>query len=160
MAPPKFEQLYKEVDMARPVTPPVAADIIIELVDRPERPIIVIERLNPPHGWAIPGGFIDVGETVEQGAIREAKEEIGLDVELKALLGCYSSPDRDPRGQTISLVYVAEARGEPKAQDDAKSLTICLPEEAPQPLVFDHPKILADYLCYRSGSPKAPLFLG
>lgn len=146
--------------MARPITPPVAADIIIELVDRPGRPIIVIERLNPPHGWAIPGGFVDMGETVEQGAIREAKEEIGLDVELKALLGCYSRPDRDPRGQTISLVYVAEARGQPSAQDDAKSLQICLPELAPKPLVFDHSKIMVDYILYRNGMPKTPIFLG
>ncbi len=131
--------------MGRPQTPPVAADIIIELIDRPGRPIILIERKFPPYGWAIPGGFIDMGETVEQGAIREAKEETSLDVRLKGLLGCYSKPDRDPRGQTISLVYVAEATGTPKAQDDAKELRIIQSDQLDIELAFDHDKILMDY---------------
>ncbi|MGH8335854.1 MAG: NUDIX domain-containing protein, partial [Gammaproteobacteria bacterium] len=102
--------------MPRPVCPPIAADAIIEIGDR----IVLIERKNTPYGWAIPGGFVDFGETVEHAAIREAKEETSLDVELHALLGVYSRPDRDPRGQTISVVYVGRAAGTPVAQDDAK----------------------------------------
>lgn len=135
--------------MPRPVTPPLAADIIIELTDRSGRPIVLIERLNPPHGWAIPGGFVDVGETVESAAIREAQEETNLNVTLKGLLGCYSRPDRDPRGHTASLVYIAEAQGEPRAQDDAKNFVICTLDELPQPLAFDHAKILQDYRGWR-----------
>ncbi len=146
--------------MARPITPPIAADIIIELIDREGRPIVFIERLNPPHGWAFPGGFVDIGETVEAAAVREAREETGLKVELKALLGCYSKPGRDPRGHTVSLVYVAEATGNPTAMDDAKNLQICLPDQTPGQLVFDHPKILQDYLCYREGNPLRPMNLG
>ena len=105
--------------MARPVTPQIAADAIIELVDLPDRPIVLIERLNPPHGWAIPGGFVDVGETIEHAAVREALEEIGLEVRLKALLGIYSDPARDHRGHTVTAVYVAEAHGTP-SRDLAK----------------------------------------
>lgn len=146
--------------MARPVTPSVAADIIIELTDRPGRPIVLIERLNPPHGWAIPGGFVDVGETVEAAAIREAYEETGLNVTLKALLGCYSRPDRDARGHTVSLVYVAEAQGQPRAQDDAKDFVICTLDELPQPLAFDHDKIVADYGRLRLGQQFPRLHLG
>ena len=131
--------------MARPVTPQIAADIIIELTDRPGRPIVLIERLYPPYGWAIPGGFVDVGETVEAAAIREAREETGLDVTLKSLLGCYSRPERDARGHTASLVYVAEAQGQPQAQDDAKDFVICTLNELPQPLAFDHARIIDDY---------------
>ncbi len=145
---------------SRPQTPPVAADAIIELVDRPGRPIVLIERLNPPHGWAIPGGFVDPGETVEAAAVREALEETGLNITLKALLGCYSRPERDPRGHTISMVYVAEASGEPVAQDDARAVALCDPEEPPRPLAFDHAGILKHYLAYRAGAPLAPLNLG
>lgn len=140
-----------------PKTPLVAADIIIELVDRPGRPILFIERRNPPLGWAFPGGFVDIGESVEQAAVREAIEETGLKVQLKVLLGCYSHPDRDPRRHTVSLVYVAEAIGEPLAQDDAKSIVICDPSAPPSPLVFDHPQILADYGCYRERGVVAPV---
>lgn len=146
--------------MSRPITPPIAADIIIELVDRPERPVVFIERLNPPHGWALPGGFVDIGETVEAAAVREAREETGLVVELQALLGCYSRPDRDPRGHTVSLVFVARARGEPQARDDAKDLRICAPDRPPSPLVFDHPLILQHYRHFRQGQPLPPLHLG
>jgi len=146
--------------MARPVTPALAADIIIELTDRPGRPVVLIERLNPPHGWAIPGGFVDVGETVEAAAIREALEETGLSVTLKSLLGCYSRPERDARGHTVSLVYVAEAQGLPQAQDDAKNFVICTPEELPQPLAFDHGQILADYRRLRLGEKFPQINLG
>ena len=109
--------------MPRPVTPEIAADIIIELIDQPGRPIVLIERLYEPHGWAIPGGFVDVGETVENAARREALEEVGLNVDLTALLGLYSDPTRDARGHTVTAVYVAEAQGLPKADDDAKAET-------------------------------------
>ena len=131
--------------MPRPVTPPVAADVIIELVDRPGRPIVLIERRNPPAGHALPGGFVDVGETVEDAARREAREETGLDVQLRGLLGVYSDPGRDPRGHTITIVYVGEASGEPAAGDDAAAIVVADPE-APPPLAFDHERILRDYL--------------
>ncbi|MDH5777623.1 MAG: NUDIX hydrolase, partial [Gammaproteobacteria bacterium] len=124
--------------MARPVTPLIAADTIIELTDQPGRPIVLIERVNPPYGWAIPGGFVDVGETVEQAALREAKEEVSLDVRLIALLGIYSDPARDNRGHTVTAVYAAEATGTPIAADDAKHLAVFSLDELPTPLAFDH----------------------
>jgi 8-oxo-dGTP diphosphatase len=146
--------------MPAPVTPPIAADVIIELIDRPERPIVLIERKNPPPGWAIPGGFVDLGESVEAAAVREAEEETALVVQLSALLGVYSDPARDPRGHTVSAVYVGEARGMPRAQDDAAALALFSPERLPASLAFDHARILADYLAYRRTgrlpAPRAP----
>lgn len=146
--------------MPLPVTPPLAADIIIELADRPERPIVLIERRNPPYGWAIPGGFVDVGEAVEAAARREAREETALEVRLLALLGVYSDPRRDARGHTASVVYVAEARGTPRAQDDARNLALFSPDRLPESLAFDHARILADYRTYRASgrlpSPGVP----
>lgn len=139
--------------MARPVCPPIAADVIAEIGDR----IVLIERKNFPFGWAIPGGFVDVGETVEQAAIREAREEISLEVELRALLGVYSRPDRDPRGQTVTVVYIARAHGTPEAADDAKELGLFAPDQPPAPLAFDHAEVLADYLRFlRTGEFPAP----
>lgn len=135
--------------MPAPKTPLLAADIIIELSDRPERPIVLIERKNPPPGWALPGGFVDIGESVPQAAVREAREETGLDVELTALLGVYSEPGRDPRGHTASAVYIATAAGEPRAQDDAKTLRVIELADVPADLAFDHATILADYRRYR-----------
>ena len=134
--------------MPIPTTPLIAVDIIIELIDRPQRPIILIERKNPPYGWAIPGGFVDVGETLEHAAVREAREETCLDVTLKALLGNYSDPRRDQRFHTVSAVYIAEARGEPMAADDAANLKWYTPQNLPASLAFDHDKILQDYLRY------------
>jgi len=136
--------------MAKPVTPLLAADIIIELCDRPGRPLVLIERRNVPRGWALPGGFVDVGETLEQAATREAREETGLAVELKVLLGCYSDPARDPRGHTVSAVYIARSAGEPIARDDAKAVAIIDVDHLPKGLVFDHETILNDYLRYRA----------
>lgn len=135
--------------MPKPITPLIAADIIIELMHRPGRPIVLIERRYPPPGWAIPGGFVDVGESVEQAAIREAREETALDVSLTGLLGVYSDPLRDARGHTVSVVYVAQASGEPRALDDAKALAVFSPEYPPENLAFDHALVLADYLEFR-----------
>jgi len=133
----------------KPVTPLIAVDAIIELTDKPERPIILIERKNPPYGWAIPGGFVDVGERLEVAAIREAKEEVCLDVKLIALLGMYSDPARDDRGHTVTAVYVAQAQGEPKAADDAKNLAIFNLDNLPDKLAFDHKQVLEDYRKFR-----------
>jgi 8-oxo-dGTP diphosphatase len=135
--------------MLVPKTPALTTDIIIELKDRADIPIVLIRRKNPPHGWALPGGFVDIGESLEQAAVREAGEETTLLVRLKLLLGCYSDPTRDPRGRTASVVYVAEAEGEPRAQDDAAGVAIFSPEALPSPLVFDHARILRDYLAWR-----------
>lgn len=138
-------------------TPHVAADIIIELVDRPDRPILLIERKNPPYGWAIPGGFVDLGERVERTAIREAAEETSMQVTLKALLGVYSQPGRDPRFHSVGVVFVAEARGKPRASDDAKNVRIVAIDDIPKNLVFDHDTILEDYRIFRDHGRVAPL---
>lgn len=143
--------------MARPSTPQIAADSIIELLDLPGRPIVLIERRNPPHGWAIPGGFVDIGETVECAAVREAAEETLLHVRLLALLGLYSDPTRDPRGHTVTAVYVAEAHGQPRAADDAREVGVFTMDALPAPLAFDHALILADYRRFRELGEAAPL---
>jgi 8-oxo-dGTP diphosphatase len=137
--------------MPRPVTPAVAVDLVIELEDRPGRPVVLIRRGHPPAGHALPGGFVDLGETVEQAAVREAREETGLDVTLVALLGVYSDPARDPRGHTVTIVWVARASGEPVAGDDAAAILVTDPAAAP-PLAFDHDRVLSDYLAARGAS--------
>lgn len=142
--------------MPRPETPLLAADIIIEPVSAPGR-IVLIERLNPPHGYALPGGFVDRGESLEQAAVREALEETSMRVTLRTLLGCYSGPERDPRGHTVSAVYIASGEGEPMACDDAKSLHLIDPAHPPAPLVFDHSLILQDYLRYLETGEVTPL---
>ena len=136
--------------MGNPRNPAPTVDIIIE-TDKEDgrRGIILIERKNPPYGWALPGGFVDYGESLEDAAIREALEETSLQIELISQLHTYSDPKRDPRGHTISTVYVARAKGSPRAQDDAKAIRIFAPEELDFPLVFDHQKILADYFIWR-----------
>lgn len=118
-----------------------AVDVVIEL---PEG-IVLVKRKNPPFGWALPGGFVNYGESVEVAAAREALEEVGLKIRLKGLLGVYSDPKRDPRYHVISVAFVAEADGEPKAGDDAAEVGIFTQENLPSPLVFDHKKILKDY---------------
>ncbi len=132
------------MNASSPVTPLLTVDVIIELVDRPGRPIVLIERRNPPPGWALPGGFVDVGETVEQAAVREAREETGLDVQLTGLLGCYSDPGRDPRGHTVSIVFTAVAQASPSAGDDAQAVGVFNISNLP-PLAFDHAEILRDF---------------
>ena len=129
--------------------PTPTVDIIIELIDRPHRPIVLIERKNEPLGWAIPGGFVDYGEPVEMAARREAEEETGLQVQLVDLLWVYSDPNRDPRQHTMSVVFIATATGEPKAGDDAKGMGIFELWQIPRNLCFDHDRILQDYLIRR-----------
>ena len=140
--------------MPRPRTPLLAVDVVIELEDRAGRPIVLIERAHPPLGHALPGGFVDIGETVEHAAVREAREETGLDVTLAGLLGVYSDPARDPRGHTVAVVYVASARGEPVAGDDAAGVLVADPERVP-PLIGDHGQIVADYLAWRRARGRA-----
>ena len=129
--------------------PAPTVDIIIELRDRPHRPIVLIERRNEPFGWAIPGGFVDYGESVEAAAVREAKEETQLAVELLEQFHVYSAPRRDPRKHTLSIVFLACATGTPVADDDAKAIALFNPWEVPTQLCFDHDRILQDYWRYR-----------
>jgi len=123
--------------------PVPTVDLIIEI---PGRGIVLIERGKPPHGWALPGGFVEYGETLEEAARREAREETGLEVRLLGQFHAYSAPDRDPRQHTITVVLVGVAAGEPRAADDAAGVGVFPPESLPQPLAFDHGRILADYL--------------
>ncbi len=129
-------------------TPHLSTDGIIKLYDENDifKGIVLIERLNEPHGLALPGGFVDIGESVEDALIREMKEETNLDVNILNLQNIYSDPSRDPRFHTASAVYVCEAKGKPKAQDDAKEVFIYPIKEIPlEKLVFDHRKIVEDF---------------
>ncbi len=109
----------------------------------------MIRRKNPPEGWALPGGFVDYGETLEAAALREAKEETGLDVRLIRQFHSYSAPMRDPRQHTISTVFIAEAFGKAEAGDDAADLAVFAAGDLPQELAFDHREILEDYFTGR-----------
>jgi 8-oxo-dGTP diphosphatase len=123
-----------------------------------DRQVVLIRRKNAPHGWALPGGFVDEGETVENAAVREADEETGLKVMLQDLLYVYSHPDRDPRQHTMSTVFVATASGEPCGGDDADEARLFSCDELPEDLVFDHARILNHYFKFRdSGERPSPM---
>jgi ADP-ribose pyrophosphatase YjhB (NUDIX family) len=122
--------------------PFLTVDVIITI---PGRGIVLIERRNPPYGWALPGGFVDYGESLENAALREAKEETGLEVESLTQFLAYSKPDRDPRHHTVTVVFLGIGRGEPKAADDARNIRLFSLDELPEQLAFDHGEILSDY---------------
>lgn len=117
-------------------------DIIIEIASKG---IVLIKRKNLPYGWAIPGGFVDYGESLETAALREAKEETDLEVELIGQFHTYSDPERDPRHHSISTVYIAKAKGVPQAKDDAIEIGIFKEQNLPAEMAFDHRSILSDY---------------
>jgi len=144
--------------MTKPITPLITADVIIEMPLVDDNPIILIERKYEPFGWAIPGGFVEVGETIATAALREAVEETSLEVELDVLLGIYSDPKRDFRGHIACAVFVGNASGKPVAADDAKDIALIDPFNVDVELAFDHRQILQDYCEYRqNGTIKLPL---
>lgn len=150
------------MSFAPPTTPLCTVDAIILLVEHPlhreDRPaFVLIERKYPPTGWALPGGFVDIGEPLPHAALREAREETGLEVELIEQFHAYSQPTRDPRRHTVSTVFIGTARGEPKAADDAKNLRVFTEDTLPQ-LAFDHAQILSDYFEYRRTGRRPPAF--
>ena len=121
-------------------------DIIIELEGETPPRIVLVNRKNPPHGWALPGGFVDYGETVEEAAVREAREETGLAVSLVRQFHVYSDPSRDTRGHMMSTVFIARASGTPVGADDAKEARGFAPDDLPEDVAFDHRDIIADYM--------------
>jgi len=135
--------------------PKPTVDLLIELDGRPGT-LVLIERGNEPHGWALPGGFVDEGEWIADAAVREAKEETGLDVELVELFHVYSDPARDRRMHTVSTVFVARAKGEPVGADDAAAAMVASLDALPSPLVFDHGTIVEDYRRYRATGKRPP----
>ena len=129
-------------------TPLLTVDLIISYKDG----IVLIERKNPPHGWALPGGFVDVGESLEEAAIREAKEETSLDVTLIEQFYAYSKPGRDPRFHTVTVAFIADGKGTLKGRDDAREAEVFSELALPARIAFDHGQIIVDYFEYlRSG---------
>jgi 8-oxo-dGTP diphosphatase len=132
--------------METPCNPAPTVDIIIEL---DSGGIVLIHRKHPPPGWALPGGFIDYGESAEEAAVREALEETSLNVQLVELLHVYSDPKRDPRKHTMATVFIARASGTPCGADDAAEAKVFHEHDLPTSLAFDHAKILQDYFTYK-----------
>ena len=131
-----------------PRNPLVTVDIIIEI----DHQIVLIRRRNPPFGWALPGGFVDYGESLETAALREAEEETGLKVELLRQFHTYSDPNRDPRHHTVTTVFIARGQGTPRGADDALEAGLFSKAALPSPMVFDHGKIMDDYFRFRDES--------
>lgn len=122
--------------------PKIAVDVIISLKGK----IVLVKRRNPPFGWALPGGFVNYGETAEQAARREVREETSLRLTKLKQFHVYSDPARDPRGHTLSVVFTAQGHGTPRAADDAQEIGLFSRETLPRQLAFDHQRILRDYL--------------
>lgn len=140
--------------------PYTTVDAIIEIpLENKETAIIIIQRSNPPFGWALPGGFVDYGESLEDAVRREAQEETGVDLTEIKQFHTYSEPERDPRFHTIGTVFIAQAKGKPKAGDDAAGLKVIkLSEIKNFTFAFDHQQILQDYLVYRNKQSLPPNF--
>ena len=134
--------------------PLLTVDIIIEC----DSGIVLIERKNAPLGWALPGGFVDYGESLEVAALREAREETSLQVSLVEQMHTYSEPGRDPRHHTVSTVFIAKAQGKPRGADDARRAALFTEFNLPSPIVFDHHKILNHYFQYKKGASRRRLF--
>ena len=131
--------------MAEHRNPKPTVDVVILLQgDR----VVLVERRNEPPGWALPGGFVDEGETLDAAAVREAREETGLQVDLVEQFHSYSDPRRDPRLHTITTVFLGRATGEPSGGDDAASAAAFSWTALPGPIAFDHAEILADVRRY------------
>ena len=139
--------------LAKPRNPVPTVDTIIEVPDG----VVLIKRRYEPAGWALPGGFVEYGETVETAAVREAQEETGLTVTLTELFNVYSDPARDPRRHTIGIVFIGTATGVPVAADDAADAGVFTADSLPTPLAFDHGQILADYFAYKRTGRRPPL---
>lgn len=135
--------------------PTPTVDCLIELDGKPGT-LVFIERLNAPKGFALPGGFVDEGEFMADAAMREAKEETELDIEIIELFHVYSDPARDPRKHTVSTVFIARASGTPKGGDDAARCLVYAPDALPAALVFDHALIVSDYLEYKWTGKRPP----
>ena len=118
------------------------------VIHHPERGVVLVRRKNPPLGWALPGGFVDYGESVEHATVREAKEETGLEVTLTKLLGVYSDPARDTRTHTISTVFAAVAANPDAVAggDDALEARYFPLDALPEAIAFDHRKIIDDFI--------------
>jgi len=151
MIAPGISRLHPMTEYKNPL---LTVDIIIETGSG----FVLIERKNPPHGWALPGGFVDYHESVENAAIRETKEETCLDIQLIEQFHVYSDPRRDPRHHTATVVFIAKTEGSPRAADDAKNIAVFNEKNLPDPLAFDHEQILSDYFKYAGGVSKQNIF--
>lgn len=138
----------------RPVTPLITVDALIELSDGR---IVLVKRKYPPPGWAIPGGFVDPGESLYHAVRREAMEETSLDVQVQEIFHIYSKPWRDPRGDTVSVIYFCTADGDPHGGDDAAEAVAFSPDQIPEEMAFDHGEILQDFIRWRKTGKRPSL---
>lgn len=148
--------MVKSISMKEIKTPLLTVDVIIEYGGG----IVLIKRKNPPYGWALPGGFVEIGETLEEAALREAKEETSLEIELLEQFHAYSDPRRDPRFHTVSVVFIARGAGKLMGRDDAREAKVFSKETLPSDIAFDHRRIIEDYFLYVEKGVRPSVSLG